>query len=300
MKTLAVFSLRLIVTAITVAIAGVVGAQLWYYYMDAPWTRDGRIRADVVQVAADVSGLVSEVLVHDNQAVTKGQVLFRIDRQRFQLALQQSEALVTNRRATADEAARERARFVQLSNLAVSKEQQEQRAAVSAEAEAAVQQSVVDRDVAKLNLERSEVRASVNGLVTNFSLQPGNFIDAGKPVFALIATDSLHVDAYFEETKLARIEVGARAEVHLLGEGGVIDGHVESIAGGIADRERAQSGDLLANVNPTFSWVRLAQRVPVRIALDHVPPGVRLVTGRTATVEILTNQRGAAGAAPKS
>jgi multidrug resistance efflux pump len=297
MTKLAGFSLRLAVTAVAVAIAGIVGAQLWYYYMDAPWTRDGRVRADVVEVAADVSGLVSEILVHDNQAVTKGQVLFRIDRQRFQYALQQAEALVANRRAAAEEAERETARFIQLSNLAVSKEQQQQRAAISAEAEAAVLQAAVDRDVAKLNLERSEVRASVNGLVTNFGLQPGNYVDAGKAVFALIATDSLHVDAYFEETKLPRIELGATARVHLMGEGAMIDGHVESIAGGIADRERAPSGDLLANVNPTFSWVRLAQRVPVRIALDRVPPGVRLVTGRTATVEILPARGAATGTA---
>jgi multidrug resistance efflux pump len=287
MKKLAVFFLRLAVTAVAVAIAGIVGWHLWYYYMDAPWTRDGRVRADVVQVASDVSGLVSEVVVHDNEKVTKGQVLFRIDPLRFQYALQQAEAVVVSRRAAAQEAAREAARFLALSNVAVSQEQRQQRAAISAEADGAYQQAVADRDVAKLNLERSQVRASVNGLVTNFDMRPGNFVDAGKPVFALIDTDSLHLDAYFEETKLPRIEVGAAARVHLLGESVQIDGHVESIAGGIADRERQPGSDLLANVNPTFSWVRLAQRVPVRIALDHVPPGVRLVTGRTATVEIL-------------
>jgi multidrug resistance efflux pump len=300
MKKLAATSLRLAVTAVAVAIAALVGSQLWYYYMEAPWTRDSRVRADVVQVAADVSGLVSEVLVHDNEDVKKGQVLFRIDPLRFQYALQQAEAVVVQRRAAAQEAGRESTRFTSLSNLAVSKEQQEQRSAVQAEADAAYQQAVADRDVAKLNLERSEVRASVNGLVTNFSMRPGNFVDAGKPVFALIDTDSLHLDAYFEETKLPRIEVGAPARVHLMGENTFIDGHVESVAGGIADRERQEGSDLLANVNPTFSWVRLAQRVPVRIALDHVPPGVRLVTGRTATVEILPGHRAAAGTTPPS
>jgi multidrug resistance efflux pump len=300
MKKLAAVSLRLTVTAVAVAIAAIVGWQLWYYYMEAPWTRDSRVRADVVQVAADVSGLVSEVLVHDNEAVKKGQVLFRIDPQRFQYALQQAEAVVVQRRAAAQEAGREMTRFTTLSNLAVSREQQEQRSAVSAEADAAYQQAVADRDVAKLNLERSEVRASVNGLVTNFDMRPGNFINAGKPVFALIDTDSLHLDAYFEETKLPRIEIGAPARVHLMGESTVIDGHVESVAGGIADRERQEGSDLLANVNPTFSWVRLAQRVPVRIALDHVPPGVRLVTGRTATVEILPQHGTPAGTAPQS
>jgi multidrug resistance efflux pump len=300
MKTLATYSLRLAVTGVAVAVAAVVGWQLWTYYMDAPWTRDGRVRADVVQVAADVSGLVSEVLVHDNEIVKKGQVLFRIDPLRFQYALQQAEAVVSNRQASAQEAAREMNRYTSLSNLAASQEVKEQRSASSAEAQAAYQQAMADRDVAKLNLARSEVRASVNGLVTNFDMRPGNFVDAGKPVFALIDTDSLHIDAYFEETKLPRIEVGAPARVHLMGESTLIDGHVESIAGGIADRERQRGSDLLANVNPTFSWVRLAQRVPVRIALDRVPPGMRLVTGRTATVEILPGHRVAAGTAPQS
>ena len=287
MKTLASYSLRVAVTAVAVAVAAVVGWQLWTYYMDAPWTRDGRVRADVVQVAADVSGLVSEVLVHDNETVKTGQVLFRIDPLRFQYALQQAEAVVSNRQAAAQEAAREMSRYTSLSNLAASQEVKEQRSAGSAEAAAAYQQAMADRDVAKLNLARSEVRASVNGLVTNFDMRPGNFIDAGKPVFALIDTDSLHIDAYFEETKLPRITIGHPARVYLVGESATIEGHVESIAGGIADRERQGSADLLANVNPTFSWVRLAQRVPVRIALDHVPPNVRLVTGRTATVVVL-------------
>jgi multidrug resistance efflux pump len=141
--------------------------------------------------------------------------------------------------------------------------------------------------VAKLNLERSEVRASVNGVVTNFSMRPGNYVTAGSAVFALVDSDSFHIDGYFEETKLPRIQIGDPARVHLMGESRVIEGHVQSIAGGIADREREVSSDLLANINPTFSWVRLAQRVPVRIALDRVPAGVRLVTGRTATVEVM-------------
>jgi RND family efflux transporter MFP subunit len=279
---------RLAVTSIAVVIAAIVGWQLWAYYMDAPWTRDGRVRADVVQVAADVSGLVSDVLVRDNQSVQKGQVLFRIDPVRFELALQQAEANVASKQAAAGEAAQEMNRFHSLTSLSVSEEQQQQRAAAAQEAAAALQQAIADRDVAKLNLARAEVRASVNGLVTNFDMRPGNYVDAGKPTFALIDTDSYHLDAYFEETKLPRIHPGDAARVRLMGEDVVLDGHVQSIAGGIADRERQASADLLANVNPTFSWVRLAQRVPVRIELDHLPAGIRLVTGRTATVEVLS------------
>jgi multidrug resistance efflux pump len=282
---------RFAVTAIAVGIAGGIGWQLWVYYLEAPWTRDGRVRADVVQVAADVSGLVSDVLVHDNQAVKKDEVLFRIDPARFQIALRDAQANVDSKLAAEQEAERETARYNRLNALSVSEEQQQQRSAAAAEAGAAYQQALASRDLAALNLARSEVRAPVNGLVTNFDMRPGDYIDAGKPLFALIDSDSFYVDGYFEETKLPRIKIGDPARVYLVGESATIEGHVESIAGGIADRERQGSADLLANVNPTFSWVRLAQRVPVRIALDHVPADLHLVTGRTATVVVLSTDQ---------
>jgi multidrug resistance efflux pump len=279
---------RFTITAIAVVMAGLIGWQLWIYYLEAPWTRDGRVRADVVQLAADVSGLVSDVEVHDNQIVKKGDVLFRIDPARFQIALRDAQANVDSKLAAEQEAERETTRYNRLNALSVSEEQQQQRGAAAMEAQAAYQQALASRDLAALNLGRSVVHAPINGFVTNFDMRPGDYVDAGKPLFALIDSDSFHVDGYFEETKLPRIKVGDPARIYLVGESAVIEGHVESIAGGIADRERQGSADLLANVNPTFSWVRLAQRVPVRISLDHVPSGVRLVTGRTATVVVMT------------
>jgi multidrug resistance efflux pump len=287
---------RFTVTAVAVAVAAVIGWQLWLYYLEAPWTRDGRVRADVVQIAADVSGLVREVHVHDNRAVKQGDVLFSIDPARFQIALRDAQANVDSKLAASQEAERETARYNRLNTLSVSEEQQQQRGASAIEAQAAYQQALASRDTAALNLSRSEVRAPVNGLVTNFDMRPGDYVDAGRPLFALIDSDSFYVDGYFEETKLPRIKIGDPARVYLIGERAVIEGHVESIAGGIADRERQGSADLLANVNPTFSWVRLAQRVPVRIALDHVPAGVHLVTGRTATVIVLPSGQDAARA----
>ena len=279
---------RFTVTLIAVGVAAIIGWQLWIYYLEAPWTRDGRVRADVVQVAADVSGLVSEVMVRDNEAVKKGKVLFRIDPARFAIALRDAQANVDSKLAAAQEAERETNRYNRLNSLSVSQEQQQQRSSTAAEATAVYEQTLADRDLAALNLERTEVRAPVNGFVTNFDMKPGDYVDAGRPLFALIDSDSFYVDGYFEETKLPRIKIDDPALVYLVGEKSVIEGHVESIASGIADRERQGSSDLLANVNPTFSWVRLAQRVPVRIALDHVPANVRLVTGRTATVVIKT------------
>lgn len=291
---------RFALTAIAVAAAGAVAMHLWDYYVDAPWTRDGRVRADIVQIAPDVSGLVTEVLVRDNQKVHRGDVIFRIDRARFALALQQADAVVASRRAALDQANSDLKRYRSLSTDAVSQQKQEQVLATQQEAQAAYDQAVADRNLAELNLDRSEVHASVNGTISNMDLRPGTYVTAGKGVMALVDTDTLHVEGYFEETKLSRIHVGDVVKIHLMGDNGRLTGHVGSIAAGIEDRDRAEGATLLANVNPTFNWVRLAQRVPVRIALDHVPGHTALVAGRTATVEVigpndemLSNDRGA-------
>lgn len=286
MEGLGAFFVRLAVTLAVVAAASVVGWQLWVYYMDLPWTRDGRVRADVVQVTPDVSGLVAEVLVHDNQAVKKGDVLFRIDSVRFELALYEAEAVVASKQASADEAVREMDRALKLNTAEMAVQTQQQYTATAAEARAAYQQAVAERDVAKLNLERATIRASVNGAVANFSLRPGDYVTSGTAVFALTDADSFYVTGYFQETKLEAIEIGDRVRVQLMGQSRLIDGHVQSIASGIADRELSQGPSMLANVTPTFSWVRLAQRVPVRIAIDHVPDGIRLISGRTASVMV--------------
>jgi multidrug resistance efflux pump len=281
--------LRPLVTLVTVAIALAVGYALWDYYINAPWTRDGKVRADVVAVAPDVSGLVTEVLVHDNQRVRKGDVLFRIDPDRFDLALRQAEAIVAGKQASLVQAQLDYQRYDRLTDIAVSDQRRELAKATAEEAKAAYDQAVADRDLAKLNRVRSEVRASVNGLITNMDLQPGAYVSVGHGVTALIDEDTLRIEGYFEETKLPRIKVGDAATVRLIGERTLLTGHVQSIAGGIDDRERSSGDDLLANVNPTFSWVRLAQRIPVRIALDALPKSIDLVAGRTATVEITPN-----------
>ncbi|YBV94703.1 HlyD family secretion protein (plasmid) [Phyllobacteriaceae bacterium JZ32] len=276
---------RVAVTLIFVIAALAVGRQLWIHYMDDPWTRDGKVRADIVNIAPDVSGLVSEVLVRDNQTVRAGDVLFRVDRQRFRIALEQAEAALQGAKARLDQARRENDRQIRLGD-AGSIQAKEQARATLDEAEASFRQATAEKDLARLNLDRSEVKATVNGTVTNLSLQPGDYVSAGTAKIALVDTDTLRVEGYFEETKLARIHVGDRAAVHLMGQSGVIEGHVESIATGIADRERTSETGLLANVNPAFTWVRLAQRVPVRIALDKVPETSRLIAGLTATVKI--------------
>ena len=286
MTRLPLLVLRLAVTLGTTAVAVAVGFALWDYYMEAPWTRDGRVRADIVGVAPDVSGLVTQVLVEDNRSVKRGDVLFRIDPERFALALRQAEAVVEGRRASAEQAAADHLRYSRLSDAAVSRQKLEAARAADLTAKAAYEQALADRDLARLNLERSAVRASVNGRIANMELRPGAYVTTGRGVMALIDSDTLRVEGYFEETKLPRIHVGDGVEVRLMGEGRILRGRVESVAGGIEDRERTAGSSLLANVNPTFAWVRLAQRVPVRIALDPLPAGMGLVAGRTATVSV--------------
>jgi multidrug resistance efflux pump len=279
---------RFSLTGLVVLVALWAGYKLWDYYMDAPWTRDGHIRAEVVPVAPDVSGFVTEVLVKDNQQVQRADVLFRIDRARYAIALEQAEAVLDGKRAMLDQANADLKRYSALTvDLVVTKQKMDQVVATQGAAKAAYDQAVADRGLAKLNLERSEVRASVNGVVTNMELRPGAYLTPGKGVMALLDTDTLHVQGYFEETKLPRIHVGDPVNVRLMGSDHMLRGKVESIAAGIEDRDRSAGATLLANVNPTFNWVRLAQRVPVRIALDRTAERNDLVAGATATVEVL-------------
>jgi RND family efflux transporter MFP subunit len=278
---------RIAVTLVTVAIAAVVGWYLWDYYMERPWTRDGRVRADVVQVAPDVSGVVSRVNVADNQRVHRGELLFTIDQDRYRLAVQQSQAMVESRLAEMAQRERDMDRLHKLANGVTSVSDREQAESAYAIAQAGYQQAMADLEVANLNLERTEVRAVADGYVTNLELHAGDYVQAGSPALALVDITSFHVVGYFEETKLPRIQVGARVSVALMGSGEHFEGHVHSIASGIVDRERSQSPDLLANINPTFTWVRLAQRIPVRISLDHPPEDWQPRAGLTATVTVL-------------
>jgi multidrug resistance efflux pump len=273
------------------------GWQLWRHYEVEPWTRDGRVKAYVVQVAPDVTGQVTRVYVHDNQYVALGTPLFEIDRARFELALRQSEAQVIAAQAALAQAQRENKRNTQLDDL-VSQENREQGQTRTDQARAALAQAEVNRDTAKLNLARTRVVSAVDGIVTNLDLREGSYATAAHPVMAVVDSRSFYVEGYFEETKLPGIQVGDKVDVTLMGTRQPLAGHVESFAEGIADRDRSTGANMLPNVNPTFNWVRLAQRIPVRIALDPLPASVRLVAGQTATVKVLPGAKAVATAAP--
>ncbi|MCP3724299.1 HlyD family secretion protein [Paraburkholderia sp. CNPSo 3272] len=307
--------LRAATTLVLLAVSIALVRALWLDYMFSPWTRDGRVRAKVVQIATDVSGLVSDVRVRDNQYVHKGDVLFVLDPARFQYAIAQADADLQRAQAQlAETKARmaaaqteygmkraQAARRASLAGDAISEENRadadslalqsqssyEGAAAAYASAQAQVKAAQVAQRTAVLNLARSEAHAPADGYITNLDLYPGDFASAGVARVALIDAHSFWVYGYFEETKLPSVRVGDPAQVRLLSGGTPIDGHVESLASGIADRDNPTSrGDLLADVNPIFTWVRLAQRVPVRIHLDRVPEGVKLAMGMTCTVTL--------------
>lgn len=276
---------RIIATLCVVALAVVAGRTLWTHYQQQPWTRDGRVRADVVQISPDVSGLVTRVLVSNDQVVTRGQPLFVLDQARYELALRQAQAQVAAQSATLAEARREAERNRQLGDLVATETTQQSQSKVALD-EAALAQATASRDMAALNLKRTLVTAPTDGVMSDLTLRVGDYVTAGKPVVALIDSQSLRVEGYFEETKLHNVRIGQPVTIRIMGEQQLLHGRVQSIASAIEDHDRAGSANLLPNINPTFSWVRLAQRVPVRIALDHRPDNLLLIAGRTATVSV--------------
>jgi RND family efflux transporter MFP subunit len=273
----------LIATLLILALAIWIGRLLWIHYMDTPWTRDGRVRADVINVAADVSGVVIDVPVKDNQPVRKGDVLMQIDPEHYQLAVKQAEAMVASRKATWEMRKVNANRRKDMDALVISAESREDASNVATSAQADYQLAIAQLDAAKLNLQRTKVLAAVDGYVTNLNVHRGDYARIGDAKMAVVDQNSFWVYGFFEETKLPHVRIGDPADMQLM-SGEVIKGHVESIARAIYDRDNPESRELIADVNPTFNWVRLAQRVPVRIHLDQVPEGVVLAAGITCTV----------------
>ncbi|WEK01024.1 MAG: efflux RND transporter periplasmic adaptor subunit [Candidatus Sphingomonas phytovorans] len=287
MKSLLALLGRYALTLCLVAVAAVIAWQVWGRYEQASWTRDGRVRADVVRVSTDVGGLVTQVFVSDNQIVRPGQLLLVLDRPRLTASIARADAAIAEAQAQLEQARKEARRDIALGDL-VATEAREQNVARVRTSEATLKRALADRDVAAVDMARTEIRATVGGIVTNLDIHPGDYLAAGAQAMALVDTASLRIEGYFEETKLHNVAIGDPARIRLMGDDTEITGRVESIAAAIADDQRDDTGNLLPRVAPTFSWVRLAQRIPVRIHIDRVPPGVRLIAGRTATVEIIT------------
>jgi multidrug resistance efflux pump len=281
----------LLITLAVVAVAVVLGRAMWDAYMGAPWTRDGTVRAYVVTMAPEVAGRIVELPVADNQFVHKGDLLVVIDPTNYKIAVSLNEAAVKQAQVNAQNAEREAKRRLELSNLAVTLEQQQTFETSAVASQAQLQQAQANLDQARVNLERTEIRSPVNGYVTNLLAQLGDYASVGTNLISLVDADSFWIDGYFEETSLEPIQVGDPAEVKLMGYSQIVRGHVGSIARGINVANAQPNGQGLAQVNPIFTWVRLAQRIPVRVHIDQVPEGVVLAAGMTATVQIEPRSR---------
>jgi RND family efflux transporter MFP subunit len=276
----------LLITLVTIALAAGLGLVMWDAYMAAPWTRDGTVRAYVVMMAPEVSGRIVELPVADNQFVHKGDLLMVIDLTNFKIAVSLAEAAVQQAQANAQNAEREAKRRQELTTLAVTVEEKQTFETTALATEAQYQQAIANLSQARVNLERTQIRSPVNGWVTNLLAQLGDFANVGKNEISLVDADSFWVDGYFEETNIGSIHQGDPASIKLMGYSQIVRGHVGSIARGISVANAQPNGQGLATVNPIFTWVRLAQRIPVRIHIDQVPEGIVLAAGMTATVQI--------------
>ena len=276
----------ILITLGTVAVAALLAWAAWQTYMGAPWTRDGTVRAYAVTMAPEVAGRIVEMPVVDNQFVHKGDLLMVIDPTDFRIAVSLAEAAVKQAEANAQNAQWEAERRHKESDLAVTVEQRQTFDTTALTSQAQLQQAQANLHQARVNLERTQIRSPVNGYVTNLLAQFGDYVPVGQDSITVVDSDSFWIDGYFEETQLGSIQEGDTVKIKLMGYDQIVTGHVGSIARGINVQNAQPDQEGLATVNPIFTWVRLAQRVPVRIHIDQVPEGVRLVAGITATVEI--------------
>ncbi|MBF9001224.1 MULTISPECIES: efflux RND transporter periplasmic adaptor subunit [Vibrio] len=285
-------TVRISLTLAVVVIALLAGQWIWSHYMYSPWTRDGRVRADVITIAPDVSGWVTELDVKDNQHVNKGDVIFTVDSTRYKATIAQLEAQVESDRYSLELAKHqyERRKKLSTNGKLVSDETAESARIKTKLAEAALKLSEAKLQAAQIDLERSVIRAPADGTIINLTLRQGNYVSKGKSVLSLVKDGSLYVTGYFEETKVPMIHVGQTATITLMSGGKPLTGKVTSIGKAIADTNTNGNSQLLPQVQQTFNWVRLAQRIPVDIQLDSVDKNVNLSAGMTVSIHMNQEQ----------
>lgn len=281
LKTLKYFS-----TLIILALALIAGWLVWNFYMQSPWTRDGKVRAEQVGITPQVSGAISQLKVEDNQFVKTGEVLFQIDNTPFHIAVLNAEARLAKAQSDLAKASNEANRRHRLPGNYISREDMESADLNAKAMQASVKAARASLAQARWQLEQTTVRAPVDGWITNLSTRPGSYATSGKPVFALVDSRSFYVVGYFEETKLRNIKPGDSAIITLYSNHVTLQGRVASIGRAIYDQSVETDSGLVADIKPNVPWVRLAQRVPVRIALTAIPADVTLVSGTTCTVSI--------------
>ncbi|AOX17152.1 efflux RND transporter periplasmic adaptor subunit [Kozakia baliensis] len=282
--------IRLLITFTILAAAAIVIIILWDYYTASPWTRNGQVRAQVANIAPRISGQILDVRVHDNQFVHKNDVLYVIDPFDFKVRVDVATANVAERKADLDFKISQFERRRLIPGVAVSGEEKQQFEAAAAQARAQYEAAIADLRQARINLERTEVRSSIDGYVTNLIMQPGDYATAGHVNIQIIDAHSYWIDGYFEETKIHELKIGDAVRMDLMGAHSAMFGHVESITRGIASNNAATSTQGLPTVDPVYTWVRLAQRIPVRVHIDMIPKDLQLSAGMTATVTIVSEK----------
>ncbi|EKO3507830.1 HlyD family secretion protein [Vibrio fluvialis] len=276
---------RISLTLAVVIIAVIAGHWVWNHYLYSPWTRDGRIRAEVITIAPDVSGWVKTLNVKDNQPVTKGDLIFSVDDTRYQAKIKELTAQVENKQYSLDLARHQYRRRQQLTDKKLISEETVESARINTElAQASLDIAKAQLNSAQINLDRTQVHAPADGTLINLNLREGNYVSQGSSVISLVKTDSFYVTGYFEETKLPLIKVGQKAKISLMSGGEPLTGSVVSIGKAIADSNTSSNGQLLPQVQQTFNWVRLAQRIPVDIKLDPLPEGINISAGMTVSI----------------
>ncbi len=282
-------SFRILVTVVLVILALIAGNWVWNYYLYAPWTRDGKVRAEIITLSPDVSGWVHELNIEDNQSVSQGDPLFRIDDTRYQAALAKAEAQLLYQQEALRLAQHQYQRRQDLhrsNNNSISKEALDSAGIQAQLAKANVALAKAELDSANINLERTRIHAPADGTIVNLTLQQGNFVNQGSPVVSMVKAGSFYVTGYFEETKLPLVHVGQDASVILMNGSRTLQGKVTSVGQAIANANTQTDRQLLPQVQQTFNWVRLAQRIPVHIELESIPDDILLAAGMTATVRL--------------
>lgn len=277
-------AIRSMANILLVAVAAGAALLIWNSYSAVPWTRDGKVRVQVANIAPQVSGRIDGIRVSDNQSVHRGDVLYVIEAFDYEVALDVAKAEVKNREADLQVKRAQSARREKLSTDSTSIEEKQIYSGAANVADAALATAKAHVAQAEINLKRTEIFAPVDGYVTNLLMRVGDFAREGVSNISVVDQNSFWIDAYFEETKMRRVHVGDRIEARLMGYPERIEGRVESITRGISSSNAAVGTQGLPNVDPVYTWVRLAQRVPVHIHIDRTPSTIALVAGITATV----------------
>lgn len=279
-------SLKYFSTLIFFAAALCAGWWLWNFYMQSPWTRDGKVRAELVNITPQVSGRIETLLVKDNQFVTKGTPLLTLDAEPYRIAVLNAEAQLTKAQADLLKAQHESRRRQSLPRNVISAEDLDAAELNAKSLAAAAKAAQAQLEQARWNLTQTQIAAPTDGWISNLVVRPGNYATSGTPVFALVDSHSFYVMGYFEETKLRHIRPGYRATVRLYSDNRVLHGEVESIGRAIYDQSVESDSSLIPDIKPNVPWVRLAQRVPVRIRLTAWPKDLPLVAGTTCTITV--------------